>query len=240
MSGRPSKLVFVCLVCILFAACHSGDSLRDGDRIVFFGDSITQLGVNPGGYVTLVDQAIGLTGKDIEVIGAGISGHKVPDLQERLERDVLSRDPTIVFVYIGINDVWHWELAKTRDHLRGTTPEDFKSGLLDIIGRMQDYDIRVILCTPTIVGEQKGGVNQLDPMLDRYADISRKVAQSAEIQLLDLRKAFVNYLETNNTEDAHQHILTYDGVHLNDRGNQFLASLILESLGVSQTERGRE
>ena len=236
MSGRFSKLIFLWVICVLFAACHSIDSLRDDDRIIFFGDSITQLGVNPGGYVTLVDQAIGGAGFDVEVIGAGISGHKVPDLQERLERDVLSKDPTIVFVYIGINDVWHWELAKTRDHLRGTTPEDFESGLLDIIGRMKDYNIRVILCTPTVVGEQKGGVNPLDEMLDEYAAISRKVAQVADIQLLDLRKAFIDYLDENNVENAYQDMLTYDGVHLNDRGNQFLASLVLDALGVAQTE----
>jgi len=45
----------------------------------------------------------------VEVIGAGISGNKVPDLQRRLERDVLKKKPTVVFIYIGINDVWHGE-----------------------------------------------------------------------------------------------------------------------------------
>ena len=47
-----------------------------------------------------------------EMINAGISGHKVPDLQGRLDRDVLSKEPTVVFIYIGINDVWHSLLLK--------------------------------------------------------------------------------------------------------------------------------
>lgn len=219
---------------LLLLACSPQPGLHDGDVIVFFGDSITQLGVKPTGYVTLVDAAIesAYPGEDIQVIGAGISGHKVSDLQERLGRDVLSNEPSIVFIYIGINDVWHWELAKTRDHLSGTTKEDFESGLLDLIQQIQEKDARVILCTPTVVGEQKDGMNPLDEMLDQYADISRKVARETGIQLLDLRAAFVDYLNQNNPDDLNQDILTYDGVHLNDQGNQFLADLVLEALDV--------
>jgi len=37
----------------------------------------------------------------IEIIGAGVGGNKVPDLQARIEKDVLAKKPTIVVVYIG-------------------------------------------------------------------------------------------------------------------------------------------
>jgi lysophospholipase L1-like esterase len=52
-----------------------------GERIVFLGDSITQAGAGPGGYVTLVGEGIAaaLPEAGVEVIGAGISGNKVPD-----------------------------------------------------------------------------------------------------------------------------------------------------------------
>src|SRR5262249_11145816 len=67
--------------------------LRKGDRIVFLGDSITQGGVAPKGYVTLIKNALAeqYKGLGLTVIGAGISGNKVPDLQRRLERDVLKK-----------------------------------------------------------------------------------------------------------------------------------------------------
>src|SRR5215510_5654482 len=54
--------------------------LKKGEKIVFLGDSITQAGVGPKGYVTLVKQALAERHKDlgVEVIGAGISGNKVP------------------------------------------------------------------------------------------------------------------------------------------------------------------
>ena len=57
--------------------------MADNQRIVFLGDSITQAGNRPGGYVAIVRDEIKKSFPDhsIEVIGAGISGNKVPDLQ---------------------------------------------------------------------------------------------------------------------------------------------------------------
>ena len=72
-------------------------------------------------------------GMNIEVIGAGVSGNKVPDLQKRLQRDVLDKQPSLVVIYIGINDVWHW----VTPGLKGTTKEDYESGLKDIIASIQ-------------------------------------------------------------------------------------------------------
>ena len=78
-------------------------------KVVFFGDSITAQGVKPGGYVTRIKDALtqkGLT-NDYELIGAGIGGNKVYDLYLRMDDDVLAQNPDVVFIYIGVNDVWH-------------------------------------------------------------------------------------------------------------------------------------
>src|SRR5258708_18554969 len=108
------------VACSAFAA-DPGITLKKGDRIIFLGDSITQAGVGEKGYVTLIKNTLAEKHKDlgIEVIGAGISGNKVPDLQKRLQKDVLDKKPTIVVIYIGINDVWHGE----NDPAKGT-PND--------------------------------------------------------------------------------------------------------------------
>jgi isoamyl acetate esterase len=214
------------------AAARAGEQpagLKKGDRIVFLGDSITQGGVGPKGYVTLIKNALGKQHKDlgIEVIGAGVSGNKVPDLQRRLQKDVLAKKPTVVVIYIGINDVWHGE----RDPSRGTSKEKYEEGLKDIIGKIKDAGARVVLCTPTVIGEKKGGANKLDSKLDEYAGISRKVAKEMKVRLCDLRKAFVTYLNANNPEDRESGILTTDRVHLNDTGNRVVAHTILKCLG---------
>ncbi len=225
--------IAVGVACVLLSGCASLDkkSLEENDTIVFLGDSITKAGVKPNGYVTLTSEAItkAYPDKNIKVIGAGIGGHKVPDCQKRLDRDVLRKDPTIVLIYIGINDVWH----STRGE--GTNKEDFETGLKDMIAKINYTGARVILCTPTVIGEKIDGKNDLDNMLEEYADISRKVAKETDSQLLDLRVAFMDYLKENNKENASEGILTGDSVHLNDTGNRFLSKLVLDALNVPTT-----
>jgi lysophospholipase L1-like esterase len=103
----------------------------------------------------------------IKVIGAGIGGHKVPDLEARLDKDVLSHKPNVVVIYIGINDVWHSKNG------RGTPVEKYDAGLRSLIKRCTDAGARVILSTPSVIGEKYDGSNELDKMLVEYADISR-------------------------------------------------------------------
>jgi len=225
------------LVCALLcaSAAFANESLKENDTIVFLGDSITALGARPGGYVTLTSEAIAKAYPElnIQVIGAGIGGHKVPNCQQRLDRDVLQKNPTIVMIYIGINDVWHWTHPKVVARgKKGTTPEVFESGLKDMIAKINDVGARVILCTPTVIGEKSDGSNSEDKMLDQYADISRKVAKETGSQMLDLRKAFIDYLKEHNPEQADQGILTKDTVHMNEEGNRFLSQLVLEALAV--------
>lgn len=208
--------------------------LKKDDRIVFFGDSITQAAVKPGGYITLIKESIAATHPDlgIEVIGAGVSGNKVPNLQNRLEKDVLSKNPTIVFIYIGINDVWHWKKNKEGVMAGGTTPEIFESGLKDIIAKINAAGARVILCTATVIGEKHDGTNERDAMLDEYCAISRKVATDTKSQMVDLRKAFIDHLKANNPDNLPKGILTGDSVHLNPAGNQLVAAEMGKAIGL--------
>lgn len=203
--------------------------LKADDRIVFLGDSITQGGAGPNGYVTMIRHALDKQHADlkIEVIGAGISGNKVPDLQRRVDKDVIAKKPTIVFIYIGINDVWHGE----KDPARGTLPDAFESGLKEVIGKCRDAGATVVLCTPTVIGEKNDGANALDAKLDQYSDISRKIAKELKLPLCDLRAAFVEHLKAHNKDNAEKGVLTSDRVHLNLAGNEFVAKTMLKVLG---------
>jgi hypothetical protein len=140
---------------------------------------------------------------------------------------VLSKKPSIVVIYIGINDVWHSESG------RGTSKEDFEKGLKDIIQKIRDAGGQVILCTASVIGEKHDGTNKLDAMLDEYCDISRRVAAETKVQLLDLRKAFLTHSKEHNQENKESGLLTSDRVHLNAAGNQFVAKQMLSALGVA-------
>jgi lysophospholipase L1-like esterase len=232
MNLRWKRALPAALVLMFAFTCTAQETgktpLKKGERIVFLGDSITAGGVSPKGYVTLIKNRLQEKHADlgITIIGAGISGNKVPDLQKRLDRDVLSKKPTIVVIYIGINDVWHGE----KNPANGTSKEKFEEGLKDVITRIKDGGARVILCTPSVIGEKTDASNGLDAKLDEYSDISRKVAKDTKVQLCDLRKAFVENLKKNNTDNKASGILTGDRVHLNPAGNELVATTMLKSL----------
>ena len=196
-------------------------------KIIFFGDSITQAGVALNGYITLLQQMLVKNGKDkaFDLIGAGIGGNKIYDLYLRLEDDVLSKKPDLVFIYVGINDVWH-----KRSYGTGTDPDKFEKFYNKIIDKIQSTGAKVVICTPTVVGEKKGYVNELDGDLNKYSEIVRQIAKNKKVELIDLHKTIVDYINAHNPENKNSGILTTDGVHMNDEGNRFLAEQFWEDI----------
>lgn len=189
-------------------------------KIIFFGDSITEAGVNPGGYITRMKDLISEAklSDRYDLVGAGIGGNKVYDLYLRLEEDVLSKNPDMVIIFVGVNDVWH-----KRSHGTGTDADKFEKFYTAIIKKLQDKSIKVVLCTPAAIGEKTDNSNELDGDLNHYSNIIRRLAKSNELALIDLRKIFVEYNAKFNSDNKEAGILTSDRVHLNDKGNQLVA-----------------
>jgi len=195
-------------------------------KVIFFGDSITRAGVTPGGYITLMQEALrGKTNPEYELIGAGIGGNKVYDLFLRFEDDVLSKKPDVVVIYVGVNDVWHKQSSQT-----GTDPDKFIAFYTAMIKKLQAAGIRVIVCTPAAIGERTDFSNAQDGDLNRYSNIIRELAQKYSCGLVDLRKAFLDYNLKNNPENKESGILTTDRVHLNPAGNKLVADLMIKGL----------
>ena len=200
-------------------------------KIVFFGDSITQQGAGKGGYIDLIQEKINAKGiqNDWEVVGAGIGGNKVYDLYLRMEDDVLAKNPDVVVIYIGINDVWHKASSGT-----GTDKDKFERFYSAIIKKLQAKNIKVYVCTPSVIGELKDSRNQQDGDLNAYGDVIRGLSKTYNCPLIDLRSAFINYDAQNNAENKDRGILTTDRVHLNPAGNQLVAGEMMKALGIPQ------
>jgi lysophospholipase L1-like esterase len=218
------KIIFLPILLLLFSMTPQKKT-----KIIFFGDSITQAGVNKGGYIDRIQTAINNKGiqDKYELIGAGIGGNKVYDLYLRMEDDVLAKQPDIVVIYVGINDVWH----KT-SHSTGTDIDKYEKFYTAIIKKLQAKNIRVAVCTPTVIGELKNNANPQDEDLNKYSDVIRKLAASYNCTLIDLRKVFADYEAKNNSANAPSGILTTDRVHLNDAGNQIVADEMIKTLPI--------
>jgi isoamyl acetate esterase len=189
-------------------------------KVIFFGDSITQAAVKDDGYIVKI-QGLATNEKladKFEFVGAGIGGNKIYDLYLRMETDVLSKNPDIVVVYIGVNDVWH-----KRTYGTGTDADKFELFYNALIKKLQEKNIKVVLATPAAIGERIDFSNELDGDLNKYSNIIRDLAKKNNLPLVDLRQGFLDYNKKLNTENKESGILTSDRVHLNAKGNQFVA-----------------
>lgn len=189
-------------------------------KVIFFGDSITQQGAQPGGYIPKIDSLSKLEGRqdEFEWVGKGIGGNRVYDLFFRFQEDVLDQKPDIVMVYIGINDVWHKTTSGT-----GTEFKKFGAFYDKMITKMKQAGIQPVICTPSVIGEYNDDTNLQDGDLNYYSKWIRQYAAANNIPLVDLRKAFMEYLDKHNPKNEEKGILTTDRVHLNNQGNLLVA-----------------
>ena len=210
----------------MITSCNSSNK-----KVIFLGDSITQNAVINSedfkGFISLLEENVN---QNTELIGKGIGGDKVSDLLTRYKDDVIKLNPDIVFIYIGINDVWH-----KYDYGTGTDIDLYENGLRQIINDLKENGVEIILCTPTVIGENKGEftlVNQFKDIetmeimnndLDDYSDVIRKLSKEFDTKLLDLRKIFMQFISENNPENKSKGVLTTDGVHLNNLGSKLIA-----------------
>ena len=183
---------------LIIAAVFTSFIVQKKSKVIFFGDSITQAGVQKGGYILLADsmcKAQGL-GDNYEFTGAGIGGNKVYDLYLRMETDVLDKNPDIVAIYVGVNDVWHKSSYGT-----GTDADKFEKFYQAIIDKLKAKNIKVILCTPAAIGEKTDFSNPQDGDMNHYSNIIRSLAEKNKLPLVDLRKSFLEYNLSNNKEN---------------------------------------
>src|SRR6187551_290334 len=209
------KLFFFSLIVLLMTSFVS----QKKTRVIFFGDSITQAGAGTGGYILMIDTMCKAEGKgdNYEFIGAGIGGNKVYDLYLRMENDVLAKNPDVVIIYIGVNDVWHKSTSGT-----GTDADKFEKFYQAIIDKLKSKSIKIILSTPAAIGEKTDFSNPQDGDMNEYSNIIRRIASKNNLPLVDLRKSFLEYDLKNNPANKDRGILTTDRVHLNANGNQLV------------------
>lgn len=153
--------------------------------IVAAGDSLTAgYGIEePGQYPYLLENKLQASGYNYEVINAGVSAETSSGLLSRLEW-LLTLDPDIVILETGAND-----------GLRGVDPELVENNIRQIINKLQEKDIVVLLAGMKMVWNLGPlYVKQFNRIYPRLADETEvlffpffleDVAMKAELNLQD-------------------------------------------------------
>lgn len=198
--------------------------VKDGEKVAFLGDSITQGGNRfPGGYIHLVANGLKAVGVNISVIPAGISGHKSNQMLARVDNDVLAKAPQWMLLSCGVNDVWHGE--------RGVPLDAYKTNISEIVGKAQEAGVNVMILTSTMIREDQN--NPENQKLIAYNDYLRALAKEKDCLLADLNLAMQAAVEKAKSTGEK---ITTDGVHMAFGGNKMMAAEILRTFAVEEAK----
>ncbi len=198
------------------------------DRIVFAGDSVTDMGsVNPVGeglfdnlghsYVRIVENYLSAYYPEIfvRVTNSGISGNTSRDLLSRWQRDVLDLNPDYISICIGINDVWRqFDSPAMPD--QAVSPEEYEENLTKMILSAKDRVKKIYLMTPYYMEP-----NRQDPMrarMDTYGAVVKKLADRYGCTFIDLQAMFDSYFRYR-----HSSYIAWDRIHPNLIGATLIA-----------------
>ncbi len=198
------------------------------DRIVFAGDSVTDMGsVHPvgeglgdnlgHGYVRELENLLCVWYPEtvLRITNSGISGNTSRDLLARWERDVLNLRPQWVSICIGINDVWRqFDMPGAKEC--AVTPEEYESNLRQMISSAKPVCKGVILMTPYYMEPLRE--DKMRARMDIYSDICRRLAKEEGLILVDIQKAFDEYFRFR-----HSTFIAWDRVHPNRIGAALIA-----------------
>jgi lysophospholipase L1-like esterase len=227
------KLMFAMFAAIAAGAAGAGVCIKNGDTVAFLGDSITSQGNKyPAGYVNLVMKGLEICGVSAKKIPAGIGGHKSVQMNERLDRDVISKKPQWMTFSCGVNDVWHDRNGT------GVPLEKYQRLVGDIFDRCAAAGIEVIVLTATMITEDPEAKE--NKKLAAYNDWLRAEAKRRNLRLADLNAAMQALLaEIRKTDKTPGNKLTKDGVHMAYKGNCMMAWGVLKAMGVDESMRER-
>lgn len=192
-------------------------------RILCFGDSITDCGRNyddlkslGDGYVSIIRQH--LPENQYELINKGISGNKVADLIERLDKDCIGLKPDIVSILIGINDTWHFMRDEPYPNGIEAEMERFEKVYKEMLERLHQAGISHIrIMEPFVLPDPEDRKNWRTD-LDKRIQIIRHLAKAYQCEFIPL-DGMINAAGINSSFKDYSE----DGVHPTLKGHQLIA-----------------
>ncbi|MBR6523857.1 MAG: SGNH/GDSL hydrolase family protein [Clostridia bacterium] len=203
------------------------------DRIVFAGDSVTDMGsgqpVGEGlfdnvgrGYVRVLESMFAAYYPEVflRVTNSGTSGHTSRDLLARFDRDVTDLNPDWVSICIGINDVWRQfdSPAITDSHV---LPDEYEENVETMILKVKDNVKGIFILSPYIMEPNRE--DMMRKRMDEYVEICRRLADKHGCIFVDFQKMYEDYCKIR-----HSGYVAWDRIHPNQVGATLMAREFLK------------
>jgi len=204
------------------------------DRIVFAGDSVTDMGsqcpVGEGlfdnvghGYVRVVESMLAAVYPEIKlrITNSGVSGNTSRDLLERFDRDVLELNPDWVSICIGINDVWRqFDSPAIPDGQ--VDLEEYRRNVETMILKLHGRVKGIFILSPYYIEPNRE--DAMRARMDEYVRTCAELAEKYGCIFVNFQKMYEEYCRIR-----HSSYVAWDRVHPNQVGATLMAREFLKS-----------
>ena len=198
-------------------------------KIIFLGDSITDaehcFSENPlgNGYVDMVDKKLYHStggGKKYDIVNCGHDGFTIQGVKRMLEHDCILRQPDIVSLLIGCNDVG--VMMNTGKSLE---EQEFEAGYESVLRELTERTrARIICMAPFIFPYPRKYANWI-PGIRQAEAIEKRIAERYHVEFLELQDLMISAAGRAGYEN-----ITTDGIHLTEGGNEIIAGELMRFL----------
>ena len=205
--------------------------IKNGQRILFIGDSITDVKFNRkmqgkiGGrevYCLQVAKELKKKHRRLKFFFKGIASNRTYHLYDRLTEDCINLKPDVIVMLIGVNDAWENYVPEQYPPLLRPIEPHLKEIYRRIKTELPNAKLVTLLPFLTSTVEEK---QPFHTVLDRYVEISRTEATGKADEIIDLQPLF---------DEAEQLVtpalIARDSIHPTSMGHSVIASAVLSVL----------
>lgn len=203
------------------------------DRIVFAGDSVTDMGsAQPVGeglfdnlgksYVRVIDNMLAAYYPEVflRVTNSGISGNTSRDLIARFDRDVVDLKPDWVSICIGINDVWRQFDSPALTDLC-VLPDEYEKNVENMILKVKGKVKGIFVLSPYII--EPNTEDMMRKRMDEYVNICKGLADKHKCIFVNFQEMYSKYCKIR-----HSSYIAWDRIHPNQIGATLMAREFLK------------
>lgn len=216
-------------------AITKGLQLKDGDRFIFIGDSITHQCL----YTQFVENFFYTRYPQLRLHfrNAGISGDRAQDALNRFDEDIAAFKPTIATILLGMNDGSYKDFDKP-------TFDTYAKGMTELLDKLEALKCRIIIMSPTMFDHQAWDIRILEKpeyakgrivtgynaVLAYYGKWLQEVARERGHLFVDLFSPLNNYTVQERRKDKNFTLIA-DAIHPGSDGQFIMAHSLLQQVG---------
>lgn len=203
--------------------------IKDNSRILFIGDSITDIKFNrrlnrklhgKNIYALQVSQELKKKKSGLKFFYRGIASNRVYHLYDRFTKDCIDLKPDVIVMLIGVNDAWENYVPEEYPPLVRPMEPHLKELYRRLKAELPNAKLLVLLPFMIDTIEEKLPFHKT---LGEFTEVLNRYAVENDAEIINLQEIFNK--AQKNTEPK---LLATDGIHPTNLGHSIIAQEVLK------------